>query len=317
MPNAKLVKMKKTTLPYALLFMLFGFFNYAFSQSTAYYDISVTTIWNMNDHSSVPGNAHWSDLIGATHSTPGEFVNLGEPSSSGIINVAEFGYNVPIIQEINNAIMANSADQLLQVAFPDGPEVTTGFVGREISSSYPYVTLVSMVAPSPDWFIAANSINLRSGNPSVNNGWKDNFSMDMHAYDAGSDLGMDYGSANQMGGTGTVSMINGFPIFGNKMATITFTYITSTLSTESLDPLERVKVFPNPSMGNIQLTNIQNLQLKNVEIYSVLGKLVYQKKDVIQNSSLTLDLNQLNKGIYLLKLNTSDGLSRTQKLILK
>ena len=309
--------MKKITSLAALIITFFGITPNANGQSVANYDISVTTIWTVMDHSSIPGGAHWSDLIGATHNMAGEFVNLGEPSTSGIINVAEQGYNVPILAEINAAIMANTADQLLQVGFPDGPEVTTGFVGRDISANYPYVTLVSMVAPSPDWFIASNSVNLRSGNPSVNNGWKATFTMDVFAYDAGSDLGANYGDPDQIGGTGIVSMINGFPIFGNRMGEITFTYNSSTLNVDTVDPIKSIKIYPNPSQGQINLSNVQNIDLKNIEVYSVLGRLVYIENVLPNTTNISLDLNSLRKGIYLLKLNTIKGNSITQKLILE
>jgi hypothetical protein len=309
--------MKKITSLIALLTIFIGITPNAHGQSVAYYDISVTTIWNMMDHSSVPGGAHWSDLIGATHNTAGEFVNLMEMSSIGIRNVAENGYNVPIIQEINDAIAANRADQLLQVAFPDGAEVTTGFMGTEISADFPFVTLVSMVAPSPDWFIAANSVHLRSGNPSVNNGWKETFTMDLFAYDAGSDLGMNYGDPNEIGGTGIVTMINGFPIFGNRMGTITFTYDSSTLHTETNDAIKTIKIYPNPSQGLINISNIQTANVNRIEVYSILGSLVYNQNILRNSSNISLDLKALNSGIYLLKIKTADGNSLTQKLILE
>ena len=140
------------------------------SQSIATYDISLTTIWNATSHTSVPGGAHWSDLIGATHNTANEFMEIDQNASLGIQNVAEMGNNTEITNEINDAITAGNADQLLQDGFPDGAISTAGFSGKVISEDFPLITLVSMVAPSPDWFIAINSLTLRSGNNSVNNG---------------------------------------------------------------------------------------------------------------------------------------------------
>ena len=246
------------------------------SQSIATYDISLTTIWNATSHTSVPGGAHWSDLIGATHNTANEFMEIDQNASLGIQNVAEMGNNTEITNEINDAITAGNADQLLQDGFPDGAISTAGFSGKVISEDFPLITLVSMVAPSPDWFIAINSLTLRSGNNSVNNGWKDTFIVDVFAYDAGTDLGTEYTSSNLPGGTGGIFMISGQSTNGNKMGTITFTYVTSTLSINELSNIDNVKIYPNPVKDVITIANIQNINLKTIEVYNILGSLVLQ-----------------------------------------
>ena len=87
------------------------------SQSTAIYDISVTTIWNTAQHTSIPGNAHWSDLIGATHNAANQFMEVNQLASLGIKDVAERGVNTAITNEINAAIANNLANQLLQDNF--------------------------------------------------------------------------------------------------------------------------------------------------------------------------------------------------------
>ena len=67
--------MKNFTQPLKTPIFLFALFiaPSVFAQSVANYDVSITTIWNTTDHTSVPGNAHWSDLIGATHNTENEY----------------------------------------------------------------------------------------------------------------------------------------------------------------------------------------------------------------------------------------------------
>ena len=100
------------------------------------------------------------------------------------------------------------------------------------------------------------------------------------------------------------------------MATITFTYASSTLSAENISSVENLKIFPNPSNGHVNISNIQNIELKSIEIYSVLWTLVKQIH-VRQNSSkLNLDLSQFNKGMYLLKVLNKNGVSHTQKLVI-
>ncbi|MDB9961509.1 spondin domain-containing protein [Oceanihabitans sp.] len=310
--------MKKITL---LLFLIsVCFISQIQSQTIANYDISLTTIWNSSSHTSVPGGAHWSDLIGASHSSPNEFFELGVLASQGIKNVAEGGSNGAITSEITAAISAGNADQLLHdmAGFnPFGPVATSGFSNITLSEDFPLVTLVSMVAPSPDWFIAINSLNLRSGDPLTNNGWKGTFTMDVFAYDADTDSGSNYTSSNMpidIVDQNGVFLITGAPINGNRMGTITFTYLTSTLSIEESNRIENVKIYPNPSQGNVSISNAKDLE--TIEIYNILGRLV-KRISVDQDTTLDLNLSNLSKGMYLIKVTDLNASTKSQKLILK
>ena len=308
--------MKKITL--ILFYFIYAF---GFSQSISNYDISVTTIWNTSNHTSIPPDPHWSPLAGATHKNPNDILefNVTAPLTNGIKNIAEIGNTSNFINEVNQAITDGSANQYLQQSFSpraanNSIATLTNILVRE---DFPLITLVSMVAPSPDWFIAINSLNLRSGNNAINNGWKDTFTVDVFAYDSGTDSGTNYTSNNLVSSPRLpISIISGFPINGNRMATITFTYNSSTLSTDSLEFVKKFKLYPNPSNGNITMSNIQNIKLKNIEIFNVLGMLVEQI-NVRQNSSkIDLDLSQLNKGIYLLKVLDKTGIIAIRKLVI-
>lgn len=307
--------MKNFTLQFKFLVIGLLFTSGCFSQSTATYDISLTTTWNASEHSSVPGNAHWSDLIGATHNTANEFVELGQLATLGIKNVAESGSNSAFTSEINSAITAGNADQLLQDGFsPFAAISSAGFTDVVISEDFPLITLVSMVAPSPDWFIAINSLNLRND---TNTDWKDTFTLDVFAYDSGTDSGTDYTSGNQVTNPAEpVSHITGFPINGNKMATITFT-LKNVLSVDETNDVESVSIYPNPSNGVISISNI--ISLETLEIYNINGSLVKQinLENNYDINTIDLDLNDLNTGIYLTKFTDNNGVSKTHKLIIE
>ncbi|WP_298556129.1 spondin domain-containing protein [uncultured Algibacter sp.] len=309
--------MKKITL---LLISFLVFSSSSFSQTTAIYDISVTTIWNSTDHSSLPSGAHWSPLAGATHKNINDILEFGvtAPLTNGIKSIAETGNTTNFNSEINDAISAGNADQYLQQAFSPfaGNNSVSTLTNISVSEDFPLITLVSMVAPSPDWFIAVNSLNLRSGINPDSNGWENTFTIDVFAYDAGTDDGTNYGSGDIISAPRQpISMVSGFPINGNRMATITFTLNNSTLSTEPIKPIESLKIYPNPSNGNVTISNIQNVDLKTIEIYSVIGKLM-KIIQVKNQSKLNLDLSQFNKGMYLLKTLNRSGSSFTQKLVI-
>lgn len=316
--------MKNFTL--TILFFTFMFSSNSFAQSsTANYTITFASVWESvaNDATdgistiALPGNPHWSPLIGATHKTANTFLMMNAAASSGIESMAETG----AVTTLKNEIESNAdADQYIP-----GPGLESGLGSARgtitinnitVSEDYPLITLVSMIAPSPDWFIGVNSRNLRSGNIGINDGWEPTFSVDLFPYDAGTEDGTGYsGSNNDTSGVIT-SRSNTVPFNSNKIGTITFTYNSSTLSTSTTNTIENIKIFPNPTKGNLTVSNIQNIDLKTVELYSIIGKLVKQIPTSKSNANINLDISDINSGIYLLKLNTIDGQSKIQKIVI-
>lgn len=284
-----------------------------FSQSTATYTITFNSIWNSTDHTSVPGNAHWSKLVGATHKTANTFLQLGSNATTGIKNVAEFGSNSVFNGEVNTAIANNEADQYI-----NGPSLGTAtgnivISNLEVTEDFPLLTLVSMIAPSPDWIVAINSYNLFNGG-----NWVSSATIDMFAYDAGTDSGSDYSSGNVVTSPfQPISMISGAPINGNKMGTLTIT-LESVLSTPTLRDIENVKIYPNPSAGDITVSNPNDITLQKIEVYNILGtKVKTFTQHLNDTKSFSLDLNTLNKGMYILKLVSENNKIKTQRLVLQ
>ena len=184
--------MKNTTL---LIALLLGFLGMA--QSTATYDVTFTSNWSQTTHphssGSLPANAHWSKLVGVTHDATISFWELGALASPGIEDVAELGNNTVFFSEINQAITAGNANLLI-----DGDALNTAggeivINGIETTEAFPLLTLVSMIAPSPDWFIGINSVSLLDGDGS----WREEITVDLYPLDSGTDSGIDYTSANE------------------------------------------------------------------------------------------------------------------------
>ena len=75
-----------------------------------------------------------------------------------------------------------------------------------------------------------------------------------------------------------------------------------------------VDINPNPSHGIFRLNNLNELDLNLIRVYSLVGHLV--KEIDMKNSILnTLDLSELNAGVYLLVLE-NDSMYFTQKIII-
>ena len=301
-------------LKHLLYLMLFFVFSKTSGQSTAIYDFTFTSIWNASDHTSIPDNAHWSDLVGATHNTTNEFLEIGQLASNGIKDVAELGSNANFQSEVNNAIVSNRANIWLQQDFsPHAAISSASLTDIQLSEDYPLITLVSMVAPSPDWFIMINSLNLRNID---NTAWKHSFSMDVFAYDAGTDDGTDYTSDNMVSNPPVgIFKITGTPFNGNVIGTLTVT-LKSVLGLHE-NVMGNISIYPNPSHGILFISNPNKVTLKTIEIYNVIGKLIKQIKITRHTTSNGIELSHFKKGLYILKLNGEDGHSKTQKLVLQ
>ncbi|PHR69408.1 MAG: hypothetical protein COA67_10570 [Lutibacter sp.] len=304
---------------FAIIFV-FGFTN-IFSQSSATYEIKFTSVWNASNHGTLPGGAHWSNLIGANHKNINEFLEMGMMASAGIEDVAELGSNGAFINEINARINNNSptAEQLINFA---SVSVATGSVtlpNLTFDVNFPYLTLASMIAPSPDWFVAINSFNLRDGGNWNEGDTNNEINIDLFPYDAGTENGSTYSLNN----TATIpqgnitSLVNVAPFNSQRIGYFTITFISSLgVDKETLN--ERVKLYPNPSNdGLITISNLQNSGIDKIQVYNLLGKQV--SSEALNNeTSKTLNLSHLSTGIYITKLTSEDGkLNITRKIILK
>ena len=297
--------MQKTTLTFIFTFIsiLFGF-----AQTSASYTITINTTWDATLHSSIPNNAHWSNLVGATHNAQNEFIELGVNATEGVKNVAELGSNTVFSAEVQNAINNSRADQWLQEPFSPFDAISSSSIDVTVIEQYHYITLISMVAPSPDWFIAINSLDLRD-----NDNWKDTFTIDVFAYDAGTDSGTDYTSSDLVTNPAEpISKIEGLPINGNKIATATFT-LNEVLSTQPINE-KSISIFPNPSNDGIFKIN-NSESIKELEVFDILGKRVLSKSN-LSKDNISIDLSDESKGVYLLRVKNDRG-TTTRKLIVQ
>jgi len=160
---------------------------------SAEYLVTFTINWNSVDFpTSYPSTAHFSRLIGWSHSADESFFKIGTLASDGIKNMAETGGTSPLDDELMQLIEeGNGYKQYVGSGLGSG----TGEIeiNVEVTEQYPSITLVTMVAPSPDWYIAVVDINLME-----NNSFIDQKTVDAHVYDAGTDSGSTYSSSNSV-----------------------------------------------------------------------------------------------------------------------
>lgn len=189
-------------------------------QDKAKYKVVITMNWsNTNFPTDYPSGAHFSRLIGWIHKTNGDFFKEGTTASAGIKNMAETGGTSPLNTEIN-AKIANKEG--LQLVSGSGLSSGTGTIEVEIevNTENPAATLATMIAPSPDWYVAIVNESLLE-----NGAFVATKTVNAFAYDAGTDSGVNYTSANEVTSPqGTIQKITSSPLDGNvPIATVTFT----------------------------------------------------------------------------------------------
>jgi hypothetical protein len=64
------------------------------------------------------------------------------------------------------------------------------------------------------------------------------------------------------------------------------------------EPKSEIKLFPNPTSGNLKVVCDETIE--NVVVYNSLGAQVINKS--VNNSELVVDLSQYSKGVYFLRL---------------
>lgn len=152
------------------------------------YEVTFDATWSSLTHpGAYPGGAHFSQLIGATHNDQVTFWELGGIATPGIETMAETGSGGAFTTEIT-AAGGNVGTTILGNGV-NAPGSTTSVF--EIETDHSYVTLVTMIAPSPDWYVGVSGINLRD-----NGAWVPQLTVDLFGYDAGTDSGMLFTSSN-------------------------------------------------------------------------------------------------------------------------
>lgn len=179
------------------------------SDFTAQYQVVFTATWSQQTlPTNWPANAHFSGLVGGTHNDSVHFWRDGETASEGIRLMAEVGQKTTLLNEIAPAITSGAAQfQLSGGGISPSPGNVSLVFPQPMRRDFPLVTLVSMIAPSPDWFVGVDSLNLiESGQ------WVTNKVVILYGRDAGTDSGVNFTSGDLVSvPRGVVTQFTGFP----------------------------------------------------------------------------------------------------------
>jgi Spondin_N len=156
--------------------------------SEARYAVTITGQWK-SPAFTVPGGAHYTTFIGMVHNSNGQLWKEGRKATYGMEVLAETGGGGPILSEIDSTIRVKSALSLLLFVAPS--TIGSSGVNFYCNTNYSRVSFASMLGPTPDWFVGVSDIELFS-----NNKWVGDTTINLYAYDAGTEDGDVFGYSN-------------------------------------------------------------------------------------------------------------------------
>jgi len=153
----------------------------------AEYTVIVKSTWTKVSHPfEYPSDAHFSGMIGASHNAKYSIFAIGRRPTPGLERLSEEGKHSPLDTEIRTAIDQGNALMLFESGgiknWKDSMVATV-----RVDAAHPLVSVVNMIAPSPDWFTGASDVNLAD-----NGAWITRRTVTLYAYDSGGDAGTTY-----------------------------------------------------------------------------------------------------------------------------
>ena len=188
--------------------------------ASATYTITFTGAWTAEaTPGGVPDGAHFSPLIGGVHNADVAFLKAGGQATPGIESMAERGRTATLTEEIQ-AAGANALSVLRKDSGP-GATASDTFEAVTVTADHPRITLLSMIAPSPDWFVGVFGLSLLD----AEGNWADALTVNLYPWDAGTEEGDDFSFDNAATvPPGTIVSLRGTGRFSDApIATLTFT----------------------------------------------------------------------------------------------
>jgi len=77
------------------------------------------------------------------------------------------------------------------------------------------------------------------------------------------------------------------------------------------------ELFPNPAIDQLQIKIINSLQLKSISIYSLSGQKILTQNPSTSSGRHTIDLSQLQSGMYLLEVISVEGFREVKRFVVE
>ena len=189
-------------------------------RSTATYRVTFRGTWTTAvTPGGIPSGAHFTTLIGGVHNSEVTFLREGGMASAGVELMAELGGTSTLANEVRAA--EPNALSVIRGSGNIGPTGSSTINMVTLTTDHPRVTLLTMVAPSPDWFVGVFGRSLLDELGE----WLPSLVVNLYPWDAGTEDGTQFSLSNPATSPqGVITSLRGRGRFSNeRIATLTFT----------------------------------------------------------------------------------------------
>uniref|UniRef100_A0A665VNA8 Spondin-2-like n=1 Tax=Echeneis naucrates TaxID=173247 RepID=A0A665VNA8_ECHNA len=135
--------------------------------------------------------AQWSKLIAVSHNCNFRLWEEGAQASAGVQSFSELGVTVELMKAAKEARKRRTVGTMYRTAgIPNGIGHSSTELLMQPRSSL-FLSFLLCMIPSPDWFVGVDSLNLCE-----NGRWKQEVTVDLQPFDAGTDSGFTFSSPN-------------------------------------------------------------------------------------------------------------------------
>eukprot|EP00548_Thalassiothrix_antarctica_P006805 CAMPEP_0194138202 /NCGR_PEP_ID=MMETSP0152-20130528/8053_1 /TAXON_ID=1049557 /ORGANISM="Thalassiothrix antarctica, Strain L6-D1" /LENGTH=366 /DNA_ID=CAMNT_0038835595 /DNA_START=21 /DNA_END=1117 /DNA_ORIENTATION=- len=162
------------------------------STETVSYVCDFQNNWSgVNHPRNYPSNAHWSPPVLTAHSDGYSMWREGGMATEGVEIVAETGSPNTLLNEIS---ASSSVENVIvgDVIFNSEIQMQT-FDSITMTPTSPYLSAITMIAPSPDWFTGFYDVNAINADTQT---WYSEFTVTTYPWDAGTEEGDTFNPNN-------------------------------------------------------------------------------------------------------------------------
>ncbi len=179
------------------------------SKYPAKYRATFMSDWGKDPAITAPENPHTGNMFYAVQNGELNLFQPGQLASKGISNTSMFGTIDDLQAQVrgdSNVLKTYSAPVLM---LRQRQQQSTML---DLTPSFNSISFVTMIAPSPDWFVSISNLSLMK-----NGQWINDMTVPLYVYDAGTDRGMDFSNMPDYPQTPpqSIKMITGKPFFVN------------------------------------------------------------------------------------------------------
>ncbi|MDE2962315.1 MAG: PQQ-dependent sugar dehydrogenase, partial [Acidobacteriota bacterium] len=188
--------------------------------SEATYSVTFRGLWTTAVTSGgLPSSAHFTPLIGGVHNAGVTFLRDGGTATPGVEFMAELGGTSTLANEVRAA--EPDALAVLLSRGNIGPTGSSTIDQVALTTGHSRVTLLTMIAPSPDWFVGVSGLSLLDEQGE----WMASLTVNLYPWDAGTEDGTEFSLSNPATTPrGVITSLRGRGKFSNQpIATLTFT----------------------------------------------------------------------------------------------